>query len=90
MTQNSSIDPKSIFCRENCDVALGQWKKVDNFRQWVFGTKNSHANIGKIESKIEVIKFFLNFLGGFFSRQRKSFENDTQHEMRLWSHLKHH
>ena len=41
-------------------------KALDNFRQWVFGTKNSHANIGKIESKIEVIKFFLNFLGGFF------------------------
>ena len=27
MTQNSSNDPKSIFCRENCDVASGQWKK---------------------------------------------------------------
>ena len=82
---------KVFFVEKIVMLLQGNEKKaLDNFRQWVFGTKNSHANIGKIESKIEVIKFFLNFLGGFFSRQRKSFENDTQHEMRLWSHLKHH
>ena len=46
-------------------------KALDNFRQWVFGTKNSHANIGKIESKIEVIKFLLLGWGFFFETKKK-------------------
>ena len=46
-------------------------KALDNFRQWVFGTKNSHANIGKIESKIEVIKFFLKTSWVVFFRDKE-------------------
>lgn len=64
---------KVFFVEKIVMLLQGNEKKaLDNFRQWVFGTKNSHANIGKIESKIEVIKFFLNFLGGFFRDKGKA------------------
>ena len=58
---------KVFFVEKIVMLLQGNEKKSSRqFSPMGFWYKNSHANIGKIESKIEVIKFFLNFLGGFF------------------------